>query len=283
MSTVFSEVLTKLRREAGFPTAYGFYHATGGTPVLKISYRRYLFLEQGRNLPDVGKLLRLSLALRLVPKSSGANELVLAWLRTMAGEETYSNILQPLISESALASGMSPMHKTVKRALAENKYQLTLAQFRAVLADRDVYLCFLGVSNDMGFWSAESLAGVLKLEKKSAAKALKTLLDAGIVKKDRRGLYKCPFASSRIVYPHLNLVETALREKLEAYHKELIASGKLSFMHGCVVRADSAAFREFYPLMALNISTAQTYSLQERTAKSALYWVEGRIVKLRDI
>lgn len=48
------------------------------------------------------------------------------------------------------------------------------------------------------------------------------------------------------------------------------------------MRADSAVFREYYPLMALNISAANTYAVRKKTEKSALYWVEGRIVKLRD-
>lgn len=282
MKTIFSELLTRLRREAGFPTAYRFYHDNGGAPVLKISYRRYLSLEQGRYLPEIGKLPRLTLALRLVPKSSGANELMLAWLRTMAGEDTYKSSLEPLFAEGAPASPITPIHKAVKRALAETGQQLTPEQFHAVLADRDTYLCFLAVSKDTGLWSAEKLAAALQLKKAHADRALKTLLAAGIIRKAGGKNYKCPLASGRVIYPSLNITDSALRAKMEDYHKEFIASGRLSMMHGCVVRADSAAFREYYPLMALNISTANTYAVSGKTTKSALYWVEGRIVKLRD-
>jgi len=282
MATIFSEVLTRLRQEAGFPTAYKFYHANGGAPVLQISYRKYLLLEQGKNLPDIGRLIKLFFALQLVPKSFEANELVIAWLKTMAGSENFRTILQPLISESAQTSTLSPLNKAVKRSLAGKRYQLTPAQFRAVLSSCDSYLCFLAISSDTGLWQAENLAKVLKLEKRSAAKALEVLREAGLLKKSGKGLYKCPFGSQTISYPYLNLMGPEVNAKLDAYHQELMASGMRTLQQGCVVRADSAAFREFYPLMISNLSTAQTYSVAERTEKSALYWVEGKIVKLRD-
>ena len=56
----------------------------------------------------------------------------------------------------------------------------------------------------------------------------------------------------------------------------------LNLLHGCFVRADAAAFREFFPLLISNISVDQTYAVSEKTEKSALYWVEGKIVRLRD-
>lgn len=218
MKTIFSEALTRLRSEAGFPTAYRFYHDNGGAPVLKISYRRYLSLEQGRYLPEISKLPRLTVALRLVPKSSGANKLMIAWLRTMAGEETYKSSLEPLFSEGALTSALSPIHKVVKRALAETGQQLTPEQFCAILADRDTYLCFLAVSRDTGLWSAEKLAAALQLKKEPADRALKTLLAAGIIRKTGGKNYICPLASGRVIYPSLNITDSALRAKMESYH-----------------------------------------------------------------
>lgn len=282
MATIFSEVLTRLRREAGFPTAYKFYHSNGGAPVLKISYRKYLLLEQGKNLPELGRLTQLFFALQLVPQSAEANELAAAWLKTMAGEKNFRTILQPLFSRGGQTSSLSPLHKAVKRSLAEKNYQLTPAQYRAILADCGTYLCFLAISCDTGRWSAESLSKVLKQEKSATAKALETLRGAGLVKKERKDLYRCPFASSNIGYPHLNIMGPEIRSKLDAYHKELLDSGVLNLLHGCFVRADSAAFREFFPLLISNISVAQTYAVSEKTEKSALYWVEGKIVRLRD-
>lgn len=60
MATIFSEMLVKLRKAAGFSTAYRFYHDSGGAGMLKISYRKYLLLEQGQSLPSADKLLASS-------------------------------------------------------------------------------------------------------------------------------------------------------------------------------------------------------------------------------
>ncbi len=48
------------------------------------------------------------------------------------------------------------------------------------------------------------------------------------------------------------------------------------------MRADARDFAAFFPLMSLNLSTAQTYSITEKTEHSAMFAVEGRIVKLKD-
>lgn len=282
MSTVFSETLVKLRREAGFPTAYGFYNDSGGAPVLKFTYRKYLLFEQGKELPAIDKLRPLFFALGLLPRSFPSNELTLAWLKALAGNDVYEDILRPVVSEEAAASNLSPLHKAVKRSLAENKYRLSPAQFQAILADRDTYLCFTALTKDSGSWSVADVAKALELDKGAAARALNALARIKILKEVGKGVYKCPLASAKIEFPHLNLVDPALRGKLDKYLKEISASGRCVLVHGCVLRADLKAFRDFFPLMTLNISTAQTYSVTEKTENSALFLVEGKIVRLRN-
>ena len=56
MSTAFSETLCRIRAAEGFPTAYRFFHDNGGTQVLGFTYRQYLRMEQGKNLPECQKL-----------------------------------------------------------------------------------------------------------------------------------------------------------------------------------------------------------------------------------
>ncbi|MDP2865300.1 MAG: hypothetical protein Q8O90_03560 [Elusimicrobiota bacterium] len=75
MGTAFSETLTRLRMAGGFPTAYRFYHDNGGAPVLKLSYRKSLLIEQGKNLPGAERLPKLLVALRLPQNTPAAREL----------------------------------------------------------------------------------------------------------------------------------------------------------------------------------------------------------------
>ena len=61
--TLFSEMLKKYRREAGFISAYSYYHDNGGKTVFRFSYRMYLLIEQGKILPPHGSIPVLLLSL----------------------------------------------------------------------------------------------------------------------------------------------------------------------------------------------------------------------------
>jgi len=282
MSTTFSAALIKARKEAGFPTAYRFYHDACGASGLKISYRTYLLLEQGKLLPAFKKLHTLLLALHLVTASSPANELVAAWLKSMAGENSYDQLLKPLISAAMDGRGFSPLHKAVKKQLAEQRYYITLAQFRATLTDYDTYLCSVALANDTGVWSAESIAKALKLKVPAAEKAMETLARAKILKRVKKGQYMCPMASMILRYPQLSTVEPELRSRLRGYHNKLIDSGTNLWRQGITIRADSVDFHNFFPLLGQDIETASSYGITERTSTSAIYAVEAKVIKLLD-
>ena len=106
MATIFSETLVKLRKAAGFPTAYRFYHDNGGAAALKVTYRNYLMMEQGHSLPVAVRLERLLIGLRLLRATPESRELTLAWLKTMLGEELNSRLIEPLLA--APAPGRAP-------------------------------------------------------------------------------------------------------------------------------------------------------------------------------
>ncbi|MCX5792197.1 MAG: hypothetical protein NTY45_08295 [Elusimicrobia bacterium] len=234
-------------------------------------------------LPDIARIQALQFGLRLVPKSAAANEFIIAWLKTLAGEQIFRDTLVPVIRDSARTFGLSPMHAPVKRALAAGKQYITSKQLSVMLSDRDTYLCALAMGNDAGLWPVEALAKALKLKKSIVVKAMKTLAAIKFVKKTKNGSFLCPLAAGGMVeYPHLETISRELLLKLEKYNKELVASGFQEWERGGIIRVDSAAFHGFFPVMGLNLETAQTYTINEKTNKSALYYVEGRIVKLRD-
>ena len=151
MTTFFSETLCRLRRDAGFPTAYRFYHDNGGQAVLKMSYRNYLLVEQGKCLPEAQKLFKLIVALRLLPKSGAASELAVDWLKTLAGEETFENVFKPALAPVKPQASMSPMDKAANRSLAANKFFMTAEHYRVVVSSFETYLCFLAMSTTSAF------------------------------------------------------------------------------------------------------------------------------------
>ncbi|MEI7527584.1 MAG: hypothetical protein WCK76_01465 [Elusimicrobiota bacterium] len=279
MATVFSDMLCRLRGEAGFPTAYRFYHDNGGKAVMKMSYRNYLLIEQGKSLPEASRLNKLSNALRLTPKSAAAAELAVAWLRTLAGEETFENVFKHALSAAKPQPVMSPMDKAANRAISDKKFFITPEHYKVIVASFENYLCFLAMSNDAGVWETGALAETLKLGKAVTEKALAALEKAGLMKKAGPGRWRCPLATALVEAPPLNTLDESLK-KIEAFNAQLLKAGSTIWHRGGIIRINEGDLRNLTPLMANNISASKLYATTNRTEDSALFFIEGKILKL---
>ena len=238
MATIFSETLTRLRREAGFATAYRFFHDNGG------------------------------------------DKLVRAWLRTMAGDELYGEILEPMLAEHPEKLRLSPSQKVLGDAVAGRKFYLTPDHLRLVTATAADYLCFQLLSNDAGPWTPERLAEAAGLKKPEAAATLRKFFAARLLRK-AGAAYKCPLAGAMAEMPP-RAAAPEVFELLRRRQQELVMSGLQAYHRRGIFRADADALRDFYPLMAVNISSSHVYAVKEKTPKSALFAVEGRVIKIRD-
>jgi hypothetical protein len=282
MATTFSDSLVKLRKEAGFPTAYRFFHDNGGKHVLKASYRQYLLWEQGKALPPAASLARLIPALKLFPGSVPLGGLAAAWLRTLAGDEFYDGIFKPFLAVKDAVRGASPLHKAMGRALEDKKYPLSVEQAVSILSTGEHYKAFLFMINDSGSWSEASFAGGVGVARPAAAKIIRDFLRLGLLKKARGGLFVCPLTERMLEFPRGEVMPAGYGDRMEKFQDELLGSGVSAWRRLGFMRADARDFAAFFPLMSLNLSTAQTYSITEKTEHSAMFAVEGRIVKLKD-
>lgn len=280
MPTIFSETLCRIRKEAGFPTAYRFYHDNGGQPVLNVSYRNYLLIEQGKVLPEAPRLGKLVVALRLTPRSDAASELAVAWLRTLAGDHTFENVFKPALLPLKTQPAMSPMDKVAERALAEKKFFLTPEHYAAIVESLETYLCFLATSNDTGAWTAADLAARLQLEKAPASKAIGTLARAGLLKKAGKDKWRSPLAGALVEAPPLHTLDSSLR-RIAEYNAKLLAAAPVTWHRGGIVRMNEKDLRNLTPLMANNISAAKLYAVTGATDDSGLFFIEGKIIKLK--
>lgn len=280
MATIFSETLTRLRKGAGFPTAYRFYHDNGGAPFFKVSYRNYLMMEQGRNLPVMGRLARIVMGLRIPERTPEARELTLAWLRTMAGEEAYSDMIAPLFTPGAQAAAASPAEEALRRTLSEKKFHITEKQIIATVASFETYKCSFVMESDSGVWTAESMAKALGIKKAEADKALKSFLKAGLVKAEPRGGYRSKMAGQLVEYPAGLALRQDVLAKLRDYHKRLEAESSLEFGTTGMVRADADAMRGLYPMLKSGVESSYAFSTTKPTSKSAGFMVIGRVLRL---
>ena len=280
MATIFSETLTRLRKGAGFPTAYRFYHDNGGAPFFKVSYRNYLMMEQGRNLPVLGRLARIVLGLRIPERTPGSRELTLAWLRTMAGEEAYADMLEPLFSQGEPAKAASPAEEALRRTLAEKKFHITHDQILASVANFETYKCFFVMEADSGLWTAEALAKALGIKKAEADKALKSFLKVGLVKAEGKGSYRSKMVGQLVEYPAGPAFPREVLAKLKGYYKRLEDESPMEFGTAGMVRADADALRGVYPMLKSSVEASYAFNTAVKTKKSAGFFVIGRVHRL---
>ena len=273
-------MLVKLRKDAGFVTAYKFFYDNGGDKVLGMCYRKYLMMEQGRFLPQFKHLRAFIYGLHLQNRSAAANGLADAWLRTMAGEELYGEILAPLFAEKQAALAQSPSNRALKEALNNKKIYLTPAQMDVLSPDLQTYRCYLLLSNDTDVWTAERLAEVSGLKKIAAEKLLKKFLAAKLLRKAGPG-YRCHLSDAMVESPHSSLARAAF-ERIRDFQREMVASGTQTHRRYGLLRADEHNLAEFYPMMDAGLSSAHFYAIHKKTPKSALFMVEAKTVKLMD-
>lgn len=282
MATLFSETLSKCRKQAGFKTAYHFFHANGGKPFFKISYRMYLLVEQGKLTPPF-KYLGLYLhALRLFPESYDAILFIIAWLKTTLGDDPFDQLLAPLITLPKEPPVSSSLHKAVAKLLTEKKFYMDLRQVAAVTRDRNSFLCWAALNNDSGAWKPKTLAASLGLEPAEAQRLIREFAAVKLLRRQRDGSYKCPQAGAIVEYPRLDILPAELRKKILAFQTELASSGRPIFLRLGILRASLHGLSNCFPLLSLNVSTAATYSVTEKAKDSALFGVECKVTKIRD-
>lgn len=278
--TLFSETLKKYRREAGFPSAYSFYHDNGGKTVFRFSYRMYLLIEQGKMLPPHRSIPVFLHTLRLIYGTHSAIKLTLAWIRVRFGEEIYKQLLEPLLKELPPPSISSPLHRVIQKSLSGEKIYITPEQLEVMAKNKSHYLCWLALSNDTAKWTAPQLAKEINISAAAASSALKDLAKVKLIRELSPGKYKCHLTGSMMEFPRPGVSKTA--KEFKQLREALIAGGEELYSRRGLLRADTDEFMNFLPLMALNLSAAHAYGVTRKTPKSAIFGVEIRAVRIRD-
>ena len=281
MATTFSETLTRFRKEAGFPTAYKFFHGNGGDKVLGMCYRKYLQMEKGSILPLFRHLTGFIIGLHLELNSARGQELVTAWLKTMAGEDAFNSLLKPMLAGGAAVPALTPMHKAMEKSLACGTYHVTPAQVAVIAASPANFRCFIALSNDCGAWTPEQLAPELRLGTAETSKALLALTAAKILKRQKTA-FKCQYADKHLVFPNMSNGLLENYTKIKKYQDAMLAAGKRFWLRSLFIRADKNNIPSLLELLGVTVSSANGYSVTSKRDTSALYSVDASVTKLLD-
>lgn len=281
MAAEFSKVLARARREAGFKTAYQFYHGNGGRRHFPFTYVHYLRLENAGRLPRPAWMGRLVTALRLSPGAEGFRKFFLAYLRDLlGGAEAAELILEPLLcrhgSPAAAASASA-----LRWMKAEHAAHLTPAQFKAAASSEAAYWCYEVLCNDEGAWTAENLAGRLKLAESAVRAGLARLKRAGLARAMSSGRFRGRQPGKLHTFPgRLEGLSSELARVQGYWDKMRRRRGADISARVELVRAEAGFMRRYAEDLSAAVEQANAGAVRSAGEDTGLYAVEARVRRL---
>lgn len=280
MAEGFSKALRHMRREAGFKTAYQFYHANGGRRHFVFTYVHYLRLENRGRLPRPEWMSLIVKALRLGPGEVGARRLFEAYLRDSLGEDGFETVAAPLLCRHqgvpapAGAEGLRWMK-------SENAVHMTPVQFAAIASSSAAYWCSEVLLSDEEAWSEEALARRLSLEPKAVRKELERLKAAGLVRRMGGGRWRSRHHGKFFTFPgRLEGIGEAFK-RVQGYWEAMYAKvGREESARVELVRAESSFVRRYAHSLNEAVDAANIGAVRAKGQDTALYLVEARVRRL---
>lgn len=284
MATPFARIFARLRRQAGFETAYQFYHKNGGRRAFGCSFQNYLRIESGANLPVPKRLPELCLHLRLPLRGADMRELVRAYLQTWAGSEELARwFIAPFERDERPAAALGPAAQALSRVVREGARPLTLVQYKAVMSSAEAYWCCRVLVNERKGQTSAGLARILGLSEPRIRKGLEALRRCGLARRRRDGGYESPYAGRFLTFPDTALLPPRLKAAALRYTEDMVRrKGTVVDVRHCGVRADAAAMQGFLPHLREAMRGLNAYAVFEKTERSALFIVESKVLKLFD-
>ena len=284
MPTPFAKTFVRLRREAGFETAYQFFHKNGGAKTFRCSFPNYLRIEKGSHLPQPQRLPLLCSLLRLPLKADEMRHLLCSYLETWVGTKDLADwFLGHLSSASEPAPPLAPAEQALRRVTRETARTISVKQYEAIMESAESYWCYRVLTTSKDPYRPEDLGKLLKLKTGPIAEALEGLRRYRIIVKERNGGYRSPLSGEFILFPDSQHIDPEIMKRVFKYNSDMIKKrGKVIDVRYCGIRADLRKLQGFIPHFRESIRSVNAYALNDKTDHSALVFVEGKIVKLFD-
>lgn len=277
----FSACLARRRLEAGYRSAYRFYHGNGGRRHFPFTYVHYMRIERGLKLPRPEWMDRFLSALRLTPGEAGCRELYLAYLKDMLKTpESFELILSPLLCRHAEPSS-PPGADAMRWMKAEHSFHLTPEQFAVLASDEATYWCSEALFNDRGSAAAEEIAAAFDLPVKNVRAGLKKLKGAGMARESSPGRFKSRWEGKFYTFPgRVAGMEPALKA-IEGFWENMYKKRGASVGERVeLVRAEGGSVRNYLAVLSSALDSANSYATQTKGDNTGLYQIEARIRRL---
>lgn len=278
--SAFSAALSFLRREAGYPTAYRFYHRNGGRRHFGFTYVHYLRLEKGAKAPRAEYFGAILKALRLAPVQEGAKALFRAYLRDLLGsEEAFELIVGGVAKAPEVAPTVA--EGGYERLRREHTVHMSPAMFEAVARDRVSYWTSELLLNDGGSWSAKDIRARLDCSESEAASALKNLKKAKLLRETSPGRYKTRQPGKFWTFPGRTSGMEPLLDRVRGYWEDMAKRESGHFGERLeLVRASAATMRQYMSALHRAVDEANLAAVHGPGHDTALFLIEGRVRRL---
>ena len=270
----FAAALARLRREAGFPTAYAFYHRNGGKRTFPFTYPYYAKLERGTSLPRAAWLGLLLSQMRVAPTAAERRLLLLDYLRDLFGDDqAFSALVEPLLA----APEPEPHQRGVmKRLLSAQAFHLTPDQMSAAVASEEAYWAFNCLVNNRRPLSATELAEASGLPERRVSAALAALMRAKLAR-SAGGRWTSPASGRWCVYPRGHRGYAADLGRLKKHVASAAARRGAELMDmGTLVRAEEASVQETVRIMREAVQSLSTAAVDGPGPGTAFFVVEAK-------
>ncbi len=279
--SAFSDALLRLRREAGFPSAYRFYHRNGGRRHFGFTYVHYLRLEKGAKAPRAEAFGAILKALRLAPAQEGARLLFRSYLMdTLGGRENYELIVggvredAPTISPTLAEGGF-------ERLKREHLMHMSPEQFTAVAKDEVSYWTSELLLNDRESWDAEAVSKRLDCPPSAAAAALESLAEVKLLRATSPGRWRTRQPGKFWTFPGRSKGMEPLLERVRGYWDAMARRKGGPFGERLeLVRASSSVMRQYMTALHRAVDEANLAATHAKGEDTALFLIEGRVRRL---
>ncbi|OGS10794.1 MAG: hypothetical protein A2234_02330 [Elusimicrobia bacterium RIFOXYA2_FULL_58_8] len=276
----FAKNLIKARSEAGFETAYKFYHRNGGRRHFPFTFVHYTRIEKGGSLPRPEWIEPVFVALRLLPTQLEARNLLRSFISDLlGGEKNAGYILAPLLSGAKPEDEKFDPMKLMKSA---HSVHLTPDEFAVMTGNEAAYWCAEALFNEADAFTSVELAEKTGFKAGEVLAALNALVAAGLVIKAGKGKYRCRYEGKFFTYPgRLEGMGKFLDKAREYWEKAAKKEGRIFFERLGLIRTTESAISGYRLNLAQAVDSANACIVNRSGPDTAFFLIESRIRKIK--
>ncbi|MCX5792551.1 MAG: hypothetical protein NTY45_10140 [Elusimicrobia bacterium] len=160
----FGHVLSRIRKEQGFSSAYQFFTSIGVSKSLGLAFVSYWDMERGKKLPKSWRLKTIMAALGIEQYSPQAQELARAYFKALSGSDELLRTLSVPVSAGADLPGRELAEAATDQALAQRSVNLTVEQRKLCARNMVTNTCQNFLINTAGWVTVRELADATKFK-----------------------------------------------------------------------------------------------------------------------